>query len=134
MTDVELSLSDQSGSTFPPLWLPTPPAILSLLIGAHACRHRCPCALLVLACGPGLWLDLRLAALWPARIGANSQGEGPRMLIRRALPCERLRQTARVGDPSTPLLATAVEHSVSNSQGRGPKYSKRPDALILPWS
>ena len=50
--------------------------------------------------------------------------------------CVRLRQTARVGDPSTPLSVADVRwqsggwrlagHSDSNSQGRGPKYPKRP--------
>ena len=75
-----------------------------------------------------VWLDLRRAAARCARIGSNSHHEGP-------CPVCALRQTARVGDPSTPLAATVVaslggwllgSHAASNSQGWGPERPKRP--------
>ena len=39
------------------------------------------------------------------------------MRSKRALPCVRLRQTARVGDPSTPLSATAMAGSDQEPTG-----------------
>ena len=63
------SLSNGYMSRLRLIRLPSSPC----LVCAHACRHGCPCTLLV----PEPLPDSRSAAVWPARLGANSQ-RGPR--------------------------------------------------------
>ena len=130
------------GASFPSCGFLFCPQSSPCPVGAFACR-RCAseiCLDGLLRTGACGGTDGVPSSGLPEKIQtARKRTQEPLMPSMKALPCVRLRQTARVGDSSTPLSAGRVEqdgrlpfcHLYPNSQSRGPRHSKRLKGLQL---